>query len=102
MQRLTKYRLLVGTLAGATVGLSSYSYLLQHSAADLRTSASQAQEHAQASEKKVANLNATIARLRHQIATSGTDQSTMRVAIGAFARQAEVCEAVKQQLRIEE
>ncbi len=102
MQRLTKYRLVVGVLALASVGLGTYSFMLQHSASDLRFRASQAQERAQASERKLADRDATIERLKHQVASTGTDQSTMKVAIGAFARQAEVCEALKQQLHVKE
>lgn len=102
MQRLTKYRLVVGTLAVTTAGLATYSYMLQHSSADLRASASQARDRVQEAEKKVADRDAAIERLKHQIANAGTDESTMRVAIGAFARQAEVCEAAKQQLHVKE
>lgn len=102
MQRLTKYRLLVCTFALTTVALATYSTLLQRSTADLRAGATEAQKLAVASEKKVADRDATIERLKHDVAATGTDQSNMKVALGAFARQAEVCEAVKQQLHIKE
>lgn len=102
MQRLTKYRILVGTFAVATAGLATFSVMLHNSSKDLRASASQAQDRERATEKQLADRDATIERLKHQIATSGNDQSTMRVAIGAFAHQAEVCEAVKQQLHVKE
>ena len=102
MQRLTKYRILVGTFAVATAGLAAFSVMLQKGSTDARASATQAQDRARATEKQLADRDATIERLKHQIATSGTDQSTMRVAIGAFARQAEACEVVKQQIHVQE
>jgi len=102
MQRLTKYRLLVCTFALATVALATSSVLLQRSATQLREDATAAQKRAADSDKKVAERDVTIDRLKHDAATGGTAQTNLRVAIGAFARQAEVCEAVKQKLNIKE
>ncbi len=102
MQRLTKYRLLVGTFAVATVALATCSVLLQRTAADLRSEAAEARSRAAASETKVAERDQTIDRLKHTVSTSGADQSTLRGAIGAFAHQAEACEALKQAMHVKE
>ncbi len=102
MQRLTKYRLLVCTFALATVALATYSVLLQRSSAQLRGDADDAQKHATESDRKLTDMTRLVEKLKHDAAIGGAADSNMRVAIGAFARQAEVCEAVKQQLHIKD
>ena len=102
MQRLTKYRFLVCAFAVASVGLAAYCVVLKRTAASLRSEVTQAQARVTAGDVKLADRDRLIVRLKRDAAPSGTDQSNPQTAVRAFARQAEVCESVKQQLHIKE
>ena len=102
MQLKTKYRLTIGALSVAVVGLGTYSALLHAQGAQLRSETALASQHADESAKKVREREGTITKLEDQARGHQAEQTTMRQAVAAFSRQADACFAVKQQLHIKE
>lgn len=97
MQRLTKYRLVVFALTLVTVGAVTYSVLLHLSQADLRDEAARSSQRAAESEKKLAQREAIIARMKIDATDTMSSASACRQTAAAFAHQIEVCQGIQQQ-----
>ena len=102
MQRVTKYRLMITVLGLAVIGLATYGVMLQRDDTQLRDQAAIDKKHASDSENKLSEAKRVIDGFRSEAAGRTVAQSTMQQALAAFSRQAEACQAVKQQLHIQE
>ena len=102
MQRVTKYRLTIAALGLAVIGLATYGGVLQRDDTQLRDQAAKDKQHAAESETNLSEAKRVIAGFKIEAASRTAAQSTMQQAVASFSRQAEACQAVKQQLHIQE
>ena len=102
MQRLTKFRLLVGALCIACATASGYAFVAHSSAVQLRADLASANHRAAESASKAASASERAARLERQLGDGSYDRSQTASVIAAFSTQALACEAVKQHLHIKE
>ena len=99
MQRQTKYRLAIGTLAITTTALAAFGVAMSRQCVQLRDDAAQAAQRASDGAKK---LLAAEQAMKTQAATHQAELAPLRQALAAFSHQAEVCTALKQQLHLKE
>jgi uncharacterized protein HemX len=102
MQRVTKYRLMIAVLGLAVIGLATYGFMLQRDDTQLRDQAAKDKQHTSESETKLSEAKRVIDAFKSEASGRTAAQSTMQQAVAAFSRQAEACQAVKQQLHIQE
>jgi len=102
MQRLTKFRLLIGALSIGCATTSGYAFVAHQSAAQLQADLATANQRAAQSAGKAASAAERAARLEHQLTAGSVDQTRTSSVIAAFSTQALACEAIKQQLHLKE
>ncbi len=102
MQRLTKFRLLIGALSISCVATASYAIVAHRAAAHLEADLADANHRAAESASKAASAVARSAALERELHDGVAERSRSSSVIAAFANQAVACEAVKQQLNIKE
>ena len=101
MQRLTKYRLLVGTCALVAVFAVVYAFATQRGTNELRAQLASETRKAAESSARAASAAAVAAQLQKKLEARGDDSKSSAV-ISAFATQAAACLTVKDQLHIKD
>jgi len=102
MQRLTKFRLAIGTLSIGCVATAAYAVSVHRDAIRLEAEVARAEHRASESASKAASAVARASLLEHELQDGSAERSQSSSVIAAFANQAVACEAVKQQLHIKE
>ena len=102
MQRVTKYRLTIAALGLAVIGLATYGAMLKQDDNRTRDQAAKDKQHASESETKLAEAKRVIDGFKSEASGRTAAQTTMQQAVAAFSRQAEACQAIKQQLHVQE
>ena len=102
MQRVTKYRLTIAALGLAVIGLATYGVMLQRAEELMRDQAAKDKQHASESETRLSEAKRVIDGFKSDATGRTAAQSTMQQAVAAFSRQAEACQAIKQQLHVQE
>ena len=93
---------MVAALGLAVIGIGTYGAMLQQNDTQLREQSAREKQHASERETKLLEARSVIEVLRSEAAGRTAAHSTMQQAVAAFSRQAEACQAVKQQLHIQE
>lgn len=102
MQKATKYRLTIAALGLAVIGLTTYVALQHRADAQLHDQAAADKRHAAESESKFEQAKRALDGFKAEAVDRTTRYSTMQQAVAAFSRQAEACQAIKQQFHVQE
>ena len=99
MQRITKYRMAIGTLLFASVGCAGIAFAAKRECVQLRDQVDQANKVADDRAKRAL---AAEEKLSSASSAQRAEQQKLTQAVGAFSQQAETCAALKEQLHIKD